>query len=737
MNPQRTSRLWPHRSARVVPSSPSSTPAPPQVTRIRLGGRRVWAWRPTALRLRSLFRSLLISYGALGVTLFILPGKQASGPVAVLILALTVAAVGVVLRPILAGFAALLGRFGALAFGFVSQAIILDVAVELAPNVGVHGLDEILLVSWVAAGVAATLNWILDAGNEDDFLTDLLYRAVRVARQPQSDASVDAARGGLLILQFDGVGQDLLRQAMTAGTAPTLTSWLRSRSHTLQGWHTGLPATTPAGQAVLLYGNESEVPAFRWWEKESGRLLVMNHPRDATEVQRRLSDGQGLLADGGVSVSNLFSGDAPTTLLTMSDARLPPRASSGYPAFVTYGGGLVRSIVVAAGQVITELYQGQRQRHHNVEPRVHRGVVFAIQRAVTTALLRDLSVALVTEQIARAAPVIYADWTDYDEVAHHAGPSRIESMQALEGLDRLASYFAEVIRATGRHYEIVVVSDHGQSQGATFAQRRGVTLDGLVRTLTGDTAVGTDAAGSADGRGEPRPAEPWGSVNLFLTGVARSRGRVARAMIKVGTRNEVGPEVEVTVGKRPPTDTTAPVDSPAPVVAASGSLAHIYLRQVPGRVVREEIDRHYPALIGGLARDPAVGAVMVRSSSLNALVVVGADGWRILTAEGAVAGEGADPIAVYGPQAADDLRALDGRRHVGDIIVVGRFDPTTGEVAAFEELVGSHGGLGGGQNSALILHPTSWSTPTWPLRGLDVHQLLRDHLVPTGKRDTT
>jgi hypothetical protein len=84
-----------------------------------------------------------------------------------------------------------------------------------------------------------------------------------------------------------------------------------------------------AGQSVLLHGNETEIPAVRWWEKETGRLLVVNHPPDATEIQQRLSDGHGLLAEGGVSVSNLFSGDAPTTLLTMSDADLPSR-SSGY-----------------------------------------------------------------------------------------------------------------------------------------------------------------------------------------------------------------------------------------------------------------------------------------------------------------------------------------------------------------------------------------------------------------------
>ena len=692
--------------------------------RIRQCGRRVSIWRPTALRLRSLLRSVFVSYIALGVTLYILRGPRGPGPVPVLALAASVAAVGVVLRPLLAGFAALLGRFGALAFGFISQAVILDVAVDLAPNAGVHGLGEIVLVSWVTAALAAIVNWALDAGNEDDFQEDLLYRAVRVAHRRPGDSPVKPDRGGLLILQLDGVGEDLLRQAMSAGTAPTLASWLRSEAHVLRRWHTGLPATTPAGQSVLLHGNETEIPAFRWWEKETGRLLVVNHPPDATELQHRLSDGYGLLADGGVSVSNLFSGDAPTTLLTMSDAQLPSR-SSGYRSFVTDGTGLVRSVVVAGGQVITELYQGRRQKHHHVEPRVRRGLVFALQRAVTTALLRDLSVALVADQIARAAPVIYVDWTDYDEVAHHAGPSRVESMRALEGLDRLVGFFADVVRATGSQYEIVVLSDHGQAQGATFRQRSGMTLHDLVESLT----EGQGAAGAHGVSGDRGPAERWSSVNLVLSGVARSRAmtaRAIRALMRVGTR---GAESSTSTGHG------APAGKQAPVVAASGSLAHIYLPALPGRAVRDVIDSRYPDLITGLAAHPDIGAVIVRSSVAGSLVVLGGDGWRALSPEGATGGEGIDPLATYGPQAAADVRSLDGRRHVGDIVVLGAFDPGTGEVAAFEELVGSHGGLGGAQTEALLLHPATWSVPSSPLNGLDVHQLLRAHLVPTGTEE--
>jgi hypothetical protein len=692
--------------------------------RIRQCGHRVSIWRPTALRLRSLLRSVMVSYIALGATLYILRGPRGLGVVPVLALAATVAAVGVILRPLLSGFAALLGRFGALAFGFISQAVILDVAVDLAPNAGVHGLGEIIPVSWVAAALAAIVNWALDAGSEDDFQADLLYRAVRVARRRPGDGLVKPDRRGLLILQLDGVGEDLLRQAMAAGTAPTLASWLRSEAHVLRRWHTGLPATTPASQSVLLHGNVTEIPAFRWWEKETGRLLVVNHPPDAAEIQHRLSDGYGLLAEGGVSVSNLFSGDAPTTLLTMSDADLPSR-SSGYRSFVTDGTGLVRSVVVAGGQVITELYEGRRQKRHHVEPRVHRGLVFALQRAVTTALLRDLSVALMTDQIARAAPVIYVDWTDYDEVAHHAGPSRVESMRALEGLDRLVGFFADVVRATGSQYEIVVLSDHGQAQGATFRQRSGMTLHDFVERLT----EGQGAAGALGVSGDRGPAERWSSVNLVSSGVARSRAmttRAIRALIRVGTRRGEGSRS---------TGHSAPAGKQAPVVAASGSLAHVYLPELPGRAVRDVIDSRYPDLIAGLAAHPDIGAVIVRSSVAGSLVVLGADGWRALSPEGATGGEGIDPLATYGPQAAADVRALDGRRHVGDIIVLGAFDPDTGEVAAFEELVGSHGGLGGAQTEALFLHPATWLVPASPLNGLDVHQLLRAHLAPTGTEE--
>lgn len=678
------------------------------------------AWRPTGAALINLIRSLVTSFIALGITLYVLPGTQSSGPVAVAMLAVLVGAVGSLLRPLLLGLTVLLGSFGLLIVGMIAQGVILAVAIRISPDVHISGLESILGASWLAAIISAVVNWLLDAGSQDAYLAHILGRVVRVAHRQARAGSAPAGEPGLLIVQLDGVGRELLRQAMVAGAVPTLSRWLRSGSHVGYGWHTGLPATTPAGQAVLLYGDRRTIPAFRWYEKDGARLLVANRSADAAELERRMSTGRGLLADGGVSVSNLFSGDAPTQILTMSDARLPPRSTRGVASFATTSVGFVRTVVVFAGQVIEELYQARRQRRRDVQPRVARGWLFALLRGVTTALLHDLNVAIVAEQMARGAPVIFVDFVDYDEVAHHAGPSRPEAMRTLDGLDRVLRFFEDVAAETNRRYEIVVVSDHGQSQGTPFADLAGFTLQQLVDAISGEPhRTGPDL--------DRDPAERWTGANLLLTSAVHAQTPGVNTLARK-TANRVA------------TDQPA---SATPLVAASGSLAHVYLPELDGRARREQIEQCRPGLIATLALHPAIGAVMVRSET--GLVVLGSDGWRDL--RDPAAGAGPDPLRRYGPRAAADLLDLDAREHVGDLVVLGRYDPETAELAAFEELVGSHGGLGGDQTAAFLLVPASWPVlaaggeryPSDPgirpvLTGTEVHQALLARLSAAGLR---
>lgn len=694
--------------------------------RIVLAVRLAMSWRPTGSRLRALGRATVTSFLAIGGMLWLLPSLRASGPVSVLVLVAIVFGVGALARPVLVAVSALFGAVGLLVAGFLSQVLILDLALTVAP--GVHGasLHDVVLAAWLVALLSAIVNWVFDVGSDDAFLARVLRHAATAARLDPF-----AREGpGVLIVQIDGLGEDVLRQALTAGAVPTISRWLRTGTHTMRAWDTGAPATTPAGQAVLLHGDVTTVPGFRWYEKDTARLMVANRARDAAEIERRCSDGRGLLADGGVSVSNLLSGDAPTRLLTMSDPRLSMEARRGVASYLTSRGGLPRTVVLMLGEMITELQQGRRQRRRDVRPRVPRRSVFVLLRAVTTVLLRNLSLSLVADHLASGAPVLYVDFVDYDEVAHHAGPARPEALRTLDGIDRVLRVLAAIAMHVNRNYEVVVLSDHGQAQGSTFRQQAGESLDDLVSRLS-DAGPHESGGGNAD----EEPAERWGPMNLLLTSAARTVGRRGPTRRLLDSRTEHHLDgASVTLGPARHDRVYAPG---RPVVAAGGSLAHIYLPGVEGRADLERIETVHPRLVEGLRTHPQIGLVLVRSGS-GELRALGADGWRVVTESGCRNGAGHDPVAPYGPRAAQALAQLDTRDHVGDLVVLGRFDAHLGEITAFEELVGSHGGIGGGQDRAVLIVPAGWPVPdTDPLDGLGVHELLVDRLRGLGLRDAS
>ena len=142
---------------------------------------------------------------------------------------------------------------------------------------------------------------------------------------------------------------------------------------------------------------------------------------------------------------------------------------------------------------------------------------------------------------------------------------------------------------------------------------------------------------------------------------------------------------------------------PDVVVCSSGSLAHVYFTDEPDRATGEAIDARHPGLIVALAAHPGIGALLVRSATGHAWVA-GPEGRLDLTAARLY---GDDPLAGYGPRAAQDLWHLEQFSNAGDLILLGACDPVSGDVTGFEELVGSHGGLGGWQNEPFILCPKS------------------------------
>ncbi len=202
------------------------------------------------------------------------------------------------------------------------------------------------------------------------------------------------------------------------------------------GWECDLSSQTGASQAGLLLGSNWDMPAFRWYEKESGRTLVSNHPADAAELERRHSTGKGLLAADGTSRGNMFSGDAPRCAATMSVIRDRTRSkASDFFAYFSDPYGFVRTIVLSLADIAEECRAARRQRRSGAA-HVDRGGLYPFIRAAITVVTRELNTAMLMADIVEGVPVSYATFVGYDEVAHHSGIHEPDALAVLRRHDR-------------------------------------------------------------------------------------------------------------------------------------------------------------------------------------------------------------------------------------------------------------------------------------------------------------
>jgi hypothetical protein len=475
---------------------------------------------------------------------------------------------------------------------------------------------------------------------------------------------------------------------------------------------------TSSGQSGILYGNNANIPAFRWYEKSSGRLLVSNHPRDAYLIDQRQATDHGLLREYGSSVGNIFAGGADHCVITMSrlvseSGRLTARAQDLYDYFVNpYN--LYRALGAMLWEVVVERFEALRQRLQNVQPRMNRGGSYPFVRAVTCVLLRDITTWMLAADMFAGRRAAYADYLAYDEVAHHAGPATGDARRALRHVDGQLRQLESAAKRAPRRYRFVVLSDHGQSTGATFRQRYGLTLDQLVHRLM-HPDVDVQMAGGG--------GEASGQVHALLSDAATAAGAVGRAARRLSEHVRLARPEAVD----PAAQARARVEQADVVVCASGNLGLVYFTASAGRLSMEAIEQAHPGLLAGLAAHPGIGFLLVHSEESGGAVVINGSG-RINLNDNTVVGD--DPLTCFSPHTGAFLRRLSSFPNVGDVVVNSACDPETGQVAAFEELIGCHGGAGGAQTSPFLLYPAEWGEPP-PIVGAEqLHRFLSQYVAP-------
>ncbi|MFJ9967038.1 alkaline phosphatase family protein [Streptomyces avermitilis] len=571
---------------------------------------------------------------------------------------------------------------------FFLNGSLLLIALRINPSGrGEAAPETAVVVAAVMSAVASATGGAL-AVRDDDAYRRRLYRLAD-RRRRRGEGQAGPATPGTVFLQLDGVGHDVLAEATAKGLMPTVAAWLglptagtrggRGPTHVLTPWRTDWSSQTGASQLGILHGSNHDIPAFRWYEKDTHEVMVCNRPSSAAELQRRAvertGDG-GLLTVDGASRGNLFSGGADQLALVLSIAARrgrKNRSRAGYFAYFCDPANAVRTAMSLVAEVGREMGQSTLARVRKQRPRVKRGGLYPFIRAFATVVERDVVVAAVIGDMLAGRNAVYADLVGYDEVAHHSGPRSRDAAKVLERLDRSLALIAKVAEHAPRPYRVVVLSDHGQSPGETFQTRYGLSLGNLVRA----------------GCGLPVPRRARRTHS----------GAEARAAVRAALRRPVeeGGEEHRPSHRRS-----------EPVVLASGNLGLVSFPDVPHRMSKEEMDRRHPALLSTLANHPGIGFVLVRSDEHGGLVL-GAHGAEIPV--DALDDEHPGPLADFGPGAADAVRRTHSFPHTADIMVNSWYDPAEGEVLAFEEQIGSHGGLGGAQGRPFLLSPVAFSAP--------------------------
>ena len=374
----------------------------------------------------------------------------------------------------------------------------------------------------------------------------------------------------------------------------------------------------------------------------------------------------------------------------------------------------------------------------DINPRLRRGFIYAFVRAGANVFLREITTqTLIGDMLASDIDVAYSTYVGYDEIAHHSGVRDFDAFYALQGLDRQFKRLENAARYTKRNYYFVIQSDHGQTNGATFKQRYHMSLEDLVRTLLPvELNIYSELSSNEDhfSQAFTSPLETGKKYVRDKKDYAtdKSRGAVDNTLENIknsplgkGKVLEYIQNYDVSKNQTPTSAEEAEV-----IVLASGNLGLIYLTKWVERLTYEDINKIFPDLIPGLVKHEGIGFIMVQSSEFGPLAI-GKEGIYYLSQDKV---EGKNPLANFGENSAKHLLRSDKFEYAPDILVNSFYDPEKNEVAAFEELIGSHGGLGGGQSKPFIMYPSHWKLEEEEIIGAEhLHRILKDEIKSIQK----
>jgi hypothetical protein len=419
-------------------------------------------------------------------------------------------------------------------------------------------------------------------------LVDFRDAAIRWARMPPP---AGPRRRRFVVIQIDGLAHATLLRALARGRMRTTARLLRRGALRLSKLPVGLPTSTPAFQAGVMYGGPVDIPAFEFLDKRTGDYLWFPRPWAAARVEAAHADGRRGIMEDGRTYGCVFGGGAADTVLTFAHL-LRPSARWGrlgirsrVVPFLLLGWVTAKTLVVSAietGRWLARAFREFSLGHAIPSPK--RWLV----RLLISRWLRELFTLSTTADVYAGVPAVYVNFVDYDVPSHALGPEHRTAIRALRYVDdSIRDIWNAVRRVPELGYDLFILSDHGQTLSVPFETVAGP--GSVAETVLETFLAGSEPAGADRLRPVVNPigaplwplAPVWQQHASYLEPRARDRNAVwARELC----------------------------------VIPAGPNLNLYLTDVAGHARLEEIEARYPGAVERLSRHPGIGFVLVRDA---------------------------------------------------------------------------------------------------------------------------
>jgi hypothetical protein len=352
--------------------------------------------------------------------------------------------------------------------------------------------------------------------------------------------------------------------------------------------------------------------------------------------------------------------------------------------------------------------------------------------------VRELQTMAILLDVYLGVPVIYSTFMQYDELAHHFGPTSRQALSDLRRTDRRIREILRMVRVArrfgGRDYDVVILSDHGMTPAASYRVEYGESLGATIQRALEDENERVLRRARETALTPPRPSRPIASfadrseyADLGAEVVETARLVAPRAQLlgralrraRDWVRRHYGLR-EIIFAEKYRVDEVHDV-----VTTYSSCLALVYFADEARPLELADLAREHKraALYSTLLQHPGIGVVLTRSG--DAVHAEGRDGRALVRGGTVEVLSGRNPLDVYGTEAYS-LRALEElvcQPESGDIVLFGAYDGY--EIVSFDDQVGAHGSLGGPQVHPFLLAPAHLGVADATLENArDLHRVI-------------